>query len=69
MSKLIQIAGRLQDDHLCLVVNSNDSDLNVYIDSGTGSEDFKRTSYELDIDEQIKLCKALMININKWKDQ
>ncbi len=68
MSRLKLIEGDLQDDHLCLVVNSGDSFVNVSIDSFTGTEDFKRSSHELDIKAQKLLIKKLQENIDKWEN-
>lgn len=67
MSKSYLIDGNLMEDNLTLVVNTRDSDINISVDYLSNTPDFKRVSYELDLDGQIRLAKQLAININKWK--
>ena len=67
MSKIRYISGKGEDDHLALVLNTSDSCVNISIDSFTGTEEFNRSSYEVSLDEQIKLHNELSLNIKKWR--
>lgn len=69
MSKVTVITGEYETDNLVLVVNTNDSFVNISIDTDSNTDDFKRVSQELNIFEQVKLYKLLHDNINKWKKE
>ena len=69
MAKVTIITGEFETDNLAVIVNSNDSFINISVDTGSGTDSFKRSSQELSIYEQLELYKVLHDNINKWQKE